>query len=188
MTLTYQQCTLYSSHWFKALILPGTSSEQGPRWPRLPGTRFLPSTVPGAGHRDGPAFTVLAAVRVEWVHLCQIQKRAKTPSSCFRLKIQLHVFFLHSSPANEALWPRCWFYPLTTHKSRNNAQVLVCDSESQKTLASSLFLTSIFMCSRPHPQEWKQHQLKFKWCKHEWLCVKNRNLLRFLSMPFQSAK
>lgn len=115
-------------------------------------------------------------------------EKGKNSLLLFQIKNPAPFFFLHSSPANEALWPRCWFYPLTTHKSRNNAQVLVCDSESQKTVASSLFLTSIFTCSRPHPQEWKQHQLKFKWCKHEWLCVKNRNLLRFLSMPFQSAK
>lgn len=173
----YRQCSLYFSHWFKALTPIGTSSERGKHWPWLPGTWqsqfLLKCSVWSRAQRTDLVSLCIGCNLQGTVRLWQMQRRPKTSSSYLKFKNPAPFFFLNPSPANEEFCPRCWFYPLATNNSRNNALVVLCDTQSQKTLASSLFLTGIFMCSKPHPQEWRQHQLKFRWCEHEWLWKNN---------------
>lgn len=152
-------------------------------------SQFLPKCSVWDGAQDGPGFPVLCLQSARSASFVADAEKIKNSPLLFQIKNPHPFFFLmNPSQTNEEFWPRGWFYPLTTNNSRNNALVVLCDTQSQKTVASSLFLTGIFMCSKPHPQEWKQHQLKFRWCEHEWLRLKKNMLFRFQSMFYQSAK
>lgn len=133
----------YASRWFKVLALL---------------TRLLRKTlalaavhaVPEEGTGKRPAFTAC------W--LCSVGNLsfiADMKSRNFLLMFQITnqspflfcFVFLNPSPADEELWPRCWFYPLTANNSRSNALVVLCHAQSQKTVAPPLFFTSTFVHS-----------------------------------------